>query len=190
MREFAKAVLLIAGLILPATGAEADFTGDQFSQAYYYPDASTVYGPYAATNATFTAPFSGELGVVEDVTTLNGIMTADTLTIDFDTTLNNPVWGNAAFNGLILTLQGPSTLNIAGVIILPGTNMVGFDASRVDFSSTMISLNWAGLAYDCDTTVKVKFTFAPPTRTPEPATIALLGAGLFGMGWGAKRRRA
>jgi len=190
MRGLLTALVLASAMALSVTAAQADFAGDQFSQNYYTPDTSSPYGGYSATNPTFTAPFSGQLGVVENVTTLNGSMSADTLIVSFDTTLSNPTWNNNAFNGLIFTLQGPSTLNIAGVIILPGTNMSGFDASRVSFSSTAINLNFAGLSYDCDTQVKIKFTFQPTTRTPEPATIALFGAGLIGLGRGARRRRS
>ncbi|HEY4124410.1 MAG TPA: PEP-CTERM sorting domain-containing protein [Rhizomicrobium sp.] len=189
MRAHAKCLILAAALMLSAGAAQADFIGDQFSQTYYYPDAATPYGGYVATNSNFTAPFNGELGVIESVTTLNGHMTADKLTISFDTTLNDPTFGNQAFNGLFFTVVGPSTLNISNVIVLPGS-LAGFDASRVSYTSTSISLNWAGLPYNGDTELQLQFTFAPPAGTPEPASIALLGAGLLGMGWGARRKRA
>lgn len=189
MRGFVTGLLVAVGMALSMTAAQASFIGDQFSQYYYYPDTSSPYGGYSASHPTFTAPFNGELGVVEGVTSIDAYMNSNTLIVSFNTSLHNPTWSNAAFNGLVLTLQGPSTLNIAGIVILPGTNMAGFDASRVSFSSTTISLNFAGLSYECDTKVKIGFTFQPPTRAPEPATIALVGGGLSALGRGAMRRR-
>lgn len=59
-----------------------------------------------------------------------------------------------------------------GVSLDPATTTVGFDNSRVSFTSDHILVNWNGLSYVDGTVVKIDFAFV---SVPEPASLALLG---------------
>ena len=120
------------------------------------------------------------VGDVEGVTQLLVDFSDSALTIALQTTLSTPNWNSAAFNGIVFTSPGP--LGITGAVVDPATTMTGFDDSRVGFNADQIFINWNGLSYVNGTVVKVDF--AP---VPEPATMAVLGAGLLGLA--AVRRR-
>ncbi len=73
------------------------------------------------------------------------------------------------------TVAGP--LGITGATVNVATNLVGFDASQLSSTGTEIRIDWNELSYAAGTTAAVDFTSAP-----APASLALLGAGLLGLG--------
>lgn len=171
----------LAAAALPAP-AEAGLIGKQLDAAYYDHDMSTPYPPASFTPSSFTVGAGQEtIGDVEGVTQLLVDFSDRSLTITLQTILPNPTWKNEAFNGIIFTSPGP--LGITGATVDPATTMTGFDNSRVSFDSDQIFVNWSGLSYGNGTVVRIDF--AP---VPEPATMAVLGAGLLGLA--AVRRRS
>jgi hypothetical protein len=180
------AAALAFGIAAFTAQAQACLLGVQFSQNYYLNAGPNAF--YSATNPIVTAPFAGELGSVEGVTTINADISATNLTLTLDTVLDSPTWNSLTFNGVIFTLLAPSTLNISNVIVSPSTTMVGFDASRVSLTSNSIAIDWGGLSYVAGTIVSLDFAFRDATAVPEPATLALMGAGLAGFGLRRRKR--
>jgi hypothetical protein len=173
-----SASLVFATLGLVATApAQAFLIGKQMDAVYYFPDTNTQYASASFTPPTFTIGSGQEtIGNVEGVTDLLVDFTKDMLTITLNTTLTNPTWTSASFNGIIFT--SPSSLGLASASVAPETTMGGFGNSRVSFNANQILINWNGLSYENGTKVKVNFT-----PVPEPLTIlgtaTALGFGAF-----------
>lgn len=169
-------VLAAAVLLFVAPTARAGFLGAEFDAAYYYQDPSTPYPGATFSNPTFTVGAGVETTLdIENLTNMSVDFTGDTLTILYlSTTANPPTWGVNPVNGPIFTLtpsSSPSSLGIAGFSVA-GTTLPGFDASRVTFNDTQISINWGGLTYAAEEKIVVEFTFVP-----EPASLVAMGIG-------------
>lgn len=140
---------------------------------YDFPDLASPYGDASFSPPSFAVGAGVEtVGDVEGVTTLSVDFTASRLTIVLNTTLTNPTWTGAAFNGPLFTLLSPGTLGITGATVDASTTLAGFDAGRVTFSDSQIGINWNGLSYLDGQQVVVDFTFVP-----EPSSVVTLGVG-------------
>lgn len=178
--------LLAVGLLAGPLTASASLVGREFTAGYYVPDNATLYPSASFSPATFSVGEGVEtVGLVEDVTTLSTDLTADSLSVTFNTRLIDPVWTNFEFNGIIFNATLPHGITAASVDAV--TTLAGFDNSRVTFDANRILLNWANLAYDSGTAVKINFAFS---RVPEPGTLALLGLGLLGLVMSRRKRAA
>jgi hypothetical protein len=177
------AVFAAAIAVLGGRPAEAGLLGKQLDAVYYAPDLGTPYANAGFTPPSFVVgPGQETDGVVEGVTHLLVDFDDTTLTVTLTTTLTAPTWNSAPFNGIVFT--SPGLLGIAGATVDPATTMAGFDDSRVSFNADQILVNWNGLSYVDGTVVKIDFEFA---AVPEPASLALLGAALAGMGLARRR---
>ncbi len=177
------AALGLAAMLLSGT-ASASIIGQQFTAEYRTPDLGTPYGSAVFTPTPFIAgPGVDTTGVVEGVTSLLVDLSNSGLTVTFDTTLSNPTWNAAAFNGIVLTAAGP--LGVSGATVDGSSTLAGFDNSRVTLTGDAIELNWNGLSYHNGTVLSLSFT-----PVPEPASLALLAVGLAGIGFARRRMRA
>lgn len=173
------------GAALLSGTASAAIIGQEFTAEYRTPDVNTVYGSAVFTPTPFIAgPGVDTTGVVEGVTRLLVDLYDTGLTVQFQTVLSNPTWNAASFNGIVLTAAEP--LGLSGATVDAGSTLAGFDASRVTLTSDQIELNWGGLSYHDGTVLAVSFAAEP---VPEPASLAVLGVGLLGLGLGMVGRR-
>ncbi len=179
--------VLVLTALAASGSAHSAFNNKSFSAAYHYPDLGSPYSGAAFSSESFAVGAGVEtIGSVEGVTGFLVDVSDSALTITFDTVLDHPTWALQPFNGLVLTLESPGTLQIASHAIGPGTSLDGFDPSRVSFSDAAITLNWGGLAYRDGQQVVVDFTFSSQHQpgqlspaVPETGSLAFLIAGMI-----------
>ncbi len=137
--------------------------------------------PYATNSGTVTSngldfPAGSFSGYGPDV-----YVTVGTDSITFGNGPGHYTVGS--FNGPIYTISPATSL----AVTLQSSDLPGFDQSLISVIGNTISLNFSGLEAPNGTLVTIGVVVDPATSVPEPASIALLGAGLLGLGFGRRR---
>ena len=124
---------------------------------------------------------------------------ADGTTITFDYSVSTPsLWSSSPFsltptiyNGIAIDLL--SAGSFVGVSVDPVTNMAGFGASNVSFTSDQIEVDWQGLAFATSTavTLDVNYSTSGSVTAPEPGMCGLVfvSLSLVGAAWQRRRNR-
>lgn len=181
----ALAALVGVALLAASPRAGADFLqGKQLSVQVYFPDMNTPVGtPQVFTaNGTSEVELSGSApgGFIVDVS----LIVSDT-TIEF---IYKQAAGftAASFNGYVFKDVSTDIPAFTALAVDPATTLSGFGAGRISFTSNQINVNVEGLSASVGTVLKLDLTVAAPV--PEPASVALLGAGLVPAAVLARRR--
>lgn len=164
--------------LLASAPALAQFTGDTVNGTYKYPDNTTVFINLGNQVVSPTATFTFLTGTPNTT----AVVGASTITLSFSGTGD---FTGATFNGVTITDLTDS--DIIGVE-LGSSNVAGFDASRLSFTSNSVSLNLASLSTTSDSSIVANVLFAA-SAVPELATWAMMLIGFGGIGLAMRRGR-
>ncbi|MCP4992458.1 MAG: PEP-CTERM sorting domain-containing protein [Gammaproteobacteria bacterium] len=164
-------------LILGFSSAHATLLGEDVRYQHHYStkgDVTPFYGTHVATVGA---------GVEFIGTDYYDIDLSDTgVYVDFK---RAATWGSGAFNGIQL-FDINSVIGDFTSFTLIGTNMSGLDQSRITFDPDALWVNWNGLSFTTDTYISLTVA-TDEGSVPVPAPLALIGLGLFIIGYHRKK---
>lgn len=182
LRHLVSVCAVAAVTIWAATPAKAGLLGHDFTADYIFPTPGTVFAGLGTAVAGPGVEFNYFGALPID-------LTDDQIIITF---LLDGDFQDASFHGFrIRDVDGSA--GITGVSLAAVTNIPGFDAGNVSLSGNDILVNFtdAGIGLDpgVPASVVLNVTFGV-LAVPEPGALALVGAGLAGLGFMRRKRRA
>jgi hypothetical protein len=157
-------IVFFAGVLLASPAAADNLLGKTLSWDYY------AHGGLYQSGNSFIVDGVGVEGNFAGYFDIY----VDDASITFDyTPSGNSRWTEFRFfslypiinNGIAINLLSES--RFTSVSINPETNMVGFDTNRFSFTDNQIQVDWANLAFNSNTIVKLD-VIDPPQASPNP----------------------
>jgi hypothetical protein len=188
-RSFARVLTVCALAVAAAAPALAanDLTGTSVQVSWLFPDTSTTFATQTVTvgagpeiQCAGNSVGTGLCAGFEDAATFDLGAQTLSLTIESGTT----IWNPSTFNGYEF-----SNLSAGGTWtgFALATTFTGLDPSRVTFTPDAVFVDMQGIAPEAGQSFTITLNAAV---VPEPASPALLMAGLGAVAWAARRRRA
>jgi hypothetical protein len=169
-----------AASIAGAGSAQAALTGDLVTASINGPTTSSL----VESGGDFVDPTTFDFTLIDPFQ----LVVSDTEIAFQNLGPDTILFNTAAFEGPVITDLTHN--NITNVTLDAATTVIGFDQSRISFTGNTIDLNVEGLKFLPGQDAHVDVTTAATTAVPEPASLALFGAGLLGLGFFRRRKRA
>ena len=164
----------ILGALFSFGQAQAFVIGDQVLVSWLYPDQGTSYWD----SSVITVSDAVELPNIADLGVLDVNISDESPELAFDFT-NTTSFFDTSFNGFFIQDFSSSIADFLDVTIAD-TNLEGFDASRIFFSSEAIYINFSGIAFNNQSYIDFDIDFES-VSVPEPGTLLLFGIGIAGI---------
>jgi hypothetical protein len=141
-----------------------------------YPDVADLFNP--ATQ--------GPSGFAHSLVDVAIDIASDHITIDFHNSAPFTRFASAFENTYVFRFDSAAAGDIIGAQIDNSATTLGLQPSDVRFAENELFINVEGLAFNPSTVARVNLLALP---VPEPATYAMMLAGLMLIGWASARSR-